>query len=608
MNLRSSLPDLPDSIRTGLAGLSPIDGVDILKEPIWNDVAKRWVVHCALTISSFDRDLIPGRSKWYILLENRYPYGSIAIHPSKRQGVIRTFPHQARNLNGDDRLPWRTGKICVHDGSLALGRVAGVTEPFNPSLRLRWRVLQAMQWLVAASRGELAVPGAPFELPDFGFLPDTVIGFAEDPASFELWSRIDDEFGIAELQDIKCSQPANRLTAVTRYASADSQTLYEPTWGASFVPERGKNAEVALWMRLPSVPTLSTWKAPATFGELIESVRAISSLDLMALIDGLSRVLRLQRRQILLCGFPVASHYGEPATEYFWQALQLPRLQPANGSARGFRNREDSLRRADRLLSFRPTTMLSWLRSENWHPTTRSVRGCYRTDLTQMRVLVVGVGSVGSAVAELLVRGGVKDLVLCDSDTVSIGNLSRHLALMSDVGSTKASVLARRLNLASPHVSVRTMASFPPNEHNDIDAVREADLIIDCTGEDGVLFAFSEYDWQTTRAFYSISLDWEARRCFCYYACGTSFPVEAFIADYWARIPEETSQLVSASTRREGLGCWHPIMPARIDNVWMLTAAAVRHLDDIVNDSNAQGNLVVFEQENSPNFIGVRRV
>ena len=59
-------------------------------------------------------------------------------------------------------------------------------------------------------------------------------------------------------------------------------------------------------------------------------------------------------------------------------------------------------------------------------------------------VAVLGCGSVGSTIADLLVRSGVRALTLVDPDTVSPENLSRSVYATSDVGQPKAKALARR--------------------------------------------------------------------------------------------------------------------------------------------------------------------
>jgi len=81
--------------------------------------------------------------------------------------------------------------------------------------------------------------------------------------------------------------------------------------------------------------------------------------------------------------------------------------------------------------------------------------------LRDSRVLVVGVGGVGAACAEMLARAGVGHLCLMDSDTVSESNINRQLpALHSTVGKPKCEVLALRLKDINPDLDLQCIAEY----------------------------------------------------------------------------------------------------------------------------------------------------
>ncbi len=81
--------------------------------------------------------------------------------------------------------------------------------------------------------------------------------------------------------------------------------------------------------------------------------------------------------------------------------------------------------------------------------------------LRRMRVLVLGVGGVGSYAAEQLVRAGVGHLVLIDGDTVESSNCNRQLsALDSSIGCFKAEVLSERFREINPGMEVVPVVEF----------------------------------------------------------------------------------------------------------------------------------------------------
>jgi tRNA A37 threonylcarbamoyladenosine dehydratase len=77
------------------------------------------------------------------------------------------------------------------------------------------------------------------------------------------------------------------------------------------------------------------------------------------------------------------------------------------------------------------------------------------------KVMVVGLGGVGAYAAEMLCRAGVGNLVILDSDTVSITNRNRQLiALESTIGQLKTDVVARRLRDINPAVNLTVIPEY----------------------------------------------------------------------------------------------------------------------------------------------------
>ncbi len=75
--------------------------------------------------------------------------------------------------------------------------------------------------------------------------------------------------------------------------------------------------------------------------------------------------------------------------------------------------------------------------------------------LAHARVLVAGAGSVGSRIAEDLVRSGVGALTVIDPEAVEAPNLSRTVYAAADIGVPKADALAARLRAIDPAVAVK---------------------------------------------------------------------------------------------------------------------------------------------------------
>ena len=75
--------------------------------------------------------------------------------------------------------------------------------------------------------------------------------------------------------------------------------------------------------------------------------------------------------------------------------------------------------------------------------------------LSEVRVILFGVGGVGSWCAEGLVRSGVKHLTIVDSDRVSITNVNRQLmATTKTVGQVKVEALKNHLLEINPNAEI----------------------------------------------------------------------------------------------------------------------------------------------------------
>lgn len=101
--------------------------------------------------------------------------------------------------------------------------------------------------------------------------------------------------------------------------------------------------------------------------------------------------------------------------------------------------------------------------------------------LQKARVAVFGLGGVGAACAEALVRSGVGSIALVDFDTVSLSNLNRQLiALHSTLGKLKTEVLRDRLLDIAPAVKIEEYPFFYGEETAHLIDLSKFDAVCDC--------------------------------------------------------------------------------------------------------------------------------
>lgn len=97
------------------------------------------------------------------------------------------------------------------------------------------------------------------------------------------------------------------------------------------------------------------------------------------------------------------------------------------------------------------------------------------------KVIIFGVGGVGSWCAEALVRTGVRHLTVVDSDCVCITNINRQLmATTTTVGMVKVEALRERLLTINPKAHIEARQEIFCAETAGSFHLEDYDVIIDC--------------------------------------------------------------------------------------------------------------------------------
>ena len=100
--------------------------------------------------------------------------------------------------------------------------------------------------------------------------------------------------------------------------------------------------------------------------------------------------------------------------------------------------------------------------------------------LSSIKVIIFGVGGVGSWCAESLVRSGISHLTVVDSDRVCITNINRQLmATVKTVGQVKVEALKERLLTINPMAEIDARQQIFSEETADSFCLDSYDYIID---------------------------------------------------------------------------------------------------------------------------------
>jgi tRNA A37 threonylcarbamoyladenosine dehydratase len=152
---------------------------------------------------------------------------------------------------------------------------------------------------------------------------------------------------------------------------------------------------------------------------------------------------------------------------------------------------------------------------------------CFKK-LASIKVIVFGVGGVGSWCVEALVRSGIHKLTIVDSDFVCVTNINRQLqATAVSVGKVKVDELARRLREINPDVEVCTLqrrynrdtaAEFDLADYDYvIDAIdslsSKVELIINAAAAGATLYSALGAAGKLDPARIRVSSIWDSNKC-----------------------------------------------------------------------------------------------
>jgi adenylyltransferase/sulfurtransferase len=111
--------------------------------------------------------------------------------------------------------------------------------------------------------------------------------------------------------------------------------------------------------------------------------------------------------------------------------------------------------------------------------------------LLDSRVLIIGLGGLGSPAAMYLAAAGVGYLALNDFDTVDVTNLQRQIAHGThSVGMSKVESAKQTLSRLNPEVHIETINRILVGEDLELE-IAASDVVLDCTDNFATRFAIN---------------------------------------------------------------------------------------------------------------------
>lgn len=587
-----------DKLNQARRALDSLSQVEIIDEWKFDNELNIWYLHLKIAIE-YKTTYFPQISQWYIVVDSNYPNGKIKVYPDVKNSITVTLYHQANNSKIERNGLWRKGALCIEVNTISTFQ----SEPYSVDERLLYHVKRAINWLELAAKGQLVADNEPFELPEFNLsnVLEMQFAFSEDIVTFMQWESTDCRYGIAEL-DVYKSKPF--VYYVKQFKSLNGNIEHYTQWGKYLSKTNISPPINAPWILLKQPPVINEWQAPETLGDLIDACNS-QHIDVMDVLKNVVSKIRDGKRHLLLLGFPVPKTFGGEPEFVFWKALYLPVVSYGKKTAKGFRTNQQGWWLRDKSEVLTRKTKLDWIISENWNQQEISQRGKMNDFLLRKKMLLVGAGCVGASVAEILVRSGIYNLTVVDSDIFEVGNLSRHVLNLGNIGELKELSLCSYLNSLNPHANVEVI-----NDTLTIDeefktniALDKYDIIIDCTGENSVFDVFEKADFRKSHIIASISVGLGAKHLYMTIMSGTTFYFNSFYKLISPYIQSERDLFDDYNLPRNGIGCWHPTFPARSDDVWLAAATAVKAIENYIITKSEKTLSIVYEQRENDGIL-----
>ena len=107
---------------------------------------------------------------------------------------------------------------------------------------------------------------------------------------------------------------------------------------------------------------------------------------------------------------------------------------------------------------------------EKWNSRTEILLGKLAIEkLENSKVIIYGIGGVGSFTAEALARVGIGHLILVDKDKISVSNINRQIhATIKTVGKNKVDVMKERILEINPKAKIEAYLGNEINNEEDL--------------------------------------------------------------------------------------------------------------------------------------------
>lgn len=260
---------------------------------------------------------------------------------------------------------------------------------------------------------------------------------------------------------------------------------------------------------------------------------------------------------------------------------------------------------------YRPVTVLkdekiNWAISRNSSYRYFFGRGAFCGKITESKILIIGVGAIGSMIAKTLTRGGCKFIDFFDYDIKEPENVCRSEYFFKNGVTNKTEELRHILSEISPFVNIQL---FENNYFEDIikifhkeekykirfiDEINKYDLVFDCTTDNDLMYVLDSLDLNTD--LINLSITNHARELVCAFHPN----IYRFVINQFENVLENDVEDLYNPT-----GCWSPTFKASYNDINVLVQLALKHINNLFEKGMPKNNFVIKSDDKYPSNLNV---
>lgn len=237
---------------------------------------------------------------------------------------------------------------------------------------------------------------------------------------------------------------------------------------------------------------------------------------------------------------------------------------------------------------------ISWMISRDSSRKYFFGRGALSENIIDKKILIIGVGAIGSIIAKTLTKGGCRNIDIVDYDIKEPENVCRSEYLFNTGIIDKTEELIRILHANSPFVEVaqlkndyfenliKVLYKEEAAKEKLIADLSNYDIIFDCTTDNDLMHVLDTLNLKND--LINMSITNHARDLVCAFHPN----IYHFVNNQFSNVLDNDVEDVYNPT-----GCWNPTFKASYNDINALVQLALRNVNVIYENGMAKNNFII---------------